>query len=593
MQPGEKNKLKQLEKIRHSLAHLLALAVTEIFPEAKLGIGPAIDNGFYYDFDLKKLAENDLSKIEGRIREFIAVDLKFKKESLTWEEAKKIFKKQPYKLELLGELRKTKTPITIYKIYEKSPGQPLFTDLCAGPHIKSAKEIDPAGFKLSKIAGAYWRGDEKNTQMQRIYGLAFSSAGELKEYEEQTAEAERRDHRRLGAELGLFLISDEVGQGLPIYLPKGAMLRHLIMDFAFNTYLKNGYQPVATPHIASEKLWSRSGHLDFYKDSLYSSFGIENENYRLKPMNCPLHIQIYKNKTHSYRDLPIRYTEMGTVYRYERSGTLHGLTRVRGFTQDDAHIICAPEQMPEEIKRALKLTLYILTTFGFKDFEVTLSIRDPKKKSDFIGADKDWRMAEAALKYAMKETGLSSFKYDVGGAVFYGPKIDVKVKDAIGRKWQLSTIQFDFNLPHRFGMTYIDEKGEEKEPLMIHRALLGSIDRFMGVYIEHTAGAFPLWLAPAQISVMAISDKFSDYARKVAAGLADNCFRLETTDANKTIGKRIREAELQKIPYIIVVGSKEKDNGTVNVRHYQRGQEGEMSLEKFIAKAKSEIEKKI
>jgi len=593
MQPGEKNKLKQLEKIRHSLAHLLALAVTEIFPEAKLGIGPAIDNGFYYDFDLKKLAENDLSKIEGRIREFIAVDLKFKKESLTWEEAKKIFKKQPYKLELLGELRKTKTPITIYKIYEKSPGQPLFTDLCAGPHIKSAKEIDPAGFKLSKIAGAYWRGDEKNTQMQRIYGLAFSSAGELKEYEEQTAEAERRDHRRLGAELGLFLISDEVGQGLPIYLPKGAMLFHLIMDFAFNTYLKNGYQPVATPHIASEKLWSRSGHLDFYKDSLYSSFGIENENYRLKPMNCPLHIQIYKNKTHSYRDLPIRYTEMGTVYRYERSGTLHGLTRVRGFTQDDAHIICAPEQMPEEIKRALKLTLYILTTFGFKDFEVTLSIRDPKKKSDFIGADKDWRMAEAALKYAMKETGLSSFKYDVGGAVFYGPKIDVKVKDAIGRKWQLSTIQFDFNLPHRFGMTYIDEKGEEKEPLMIHRALLGSIDRFMGVYIEHTAGAFPLWLAPAQISVMAISDKFSDYARKVAAELADNCFRLETTDANKTIGKRIREAELQKIPYIIVVGSKEKDNGTVNVRHYQRGQEGEMSLEKFIAKAKSEIEKKI
>ncbi len=593
MQPGEKNKLKQLEKIRHSLAHLLALAVTEIFPEAKLGIGPAIDNGFYYDFDLKKLAENDLSKIEGRIREFIAVDLKFKKESLTWEEAKKIFKKQPYKLELLKELRRTKTPITIYKIYEKSPGQSLFTDLCAGPHIKSAKEIDPAGFKLSKIAGAYWRGDEKNTQMQRIYGLAFPSAGELKKYEEQTAEAERRDHRRLGAELGLFLISDEVGQGLPIYLPKGAMLRHLIMDFAFNTYLKNGYQPVATPHIASEKLWSRSGHLDFYKDSLYSSFGIEDENYRLKPMNCPLHIQIYKNKTHSYRDLPIRYTEMGTVYRYERSGTLHGLTRVRGFTQDDAHIICAPEQMPEEIKRALKLTLYILTTFGFKDFEVTLSIRDPKKKSDFIGADKDWRMAEAALKYAMKETGLSSFKYDVGGAVFYGPKIDVKVKDAIGRKWQLSTIQFDFNLPHRFGMTYIDEKGEEKEPLMIHRALLGSIDRFMGVYIEHTAGAFPLWLAPVQISVMAISDKFSDYARKVAAELADNCFRLETTDANKTIGKRIREAELQKIPYIIVVGGKEKDNGTVNVRHYQRGQEGEMSLEKFIAKAKSEIEKKI
>jgi threonyl-tRNA synthetase len=593
MQSSEKDKLKQLGKIRHSLAHLLALAVAEKFPGVKLGIGPAIENGFYYDFDLKKLAETDLPKIEERVRELIGEELKFKKETLTYPEAKKIFKDQPYKLELLAELRKAKTAISVYEIYRTKPSQPLFTDLCAGPHVKSTREIDPKSFKLTTIAGAYWRGDEKNPQMQRIYGLAFDSGRELKEYEEQAAEAERRDHRRLGAELELFLLSDEVGQGLPIYLPKGAMLRHLIMDFALNTYFKNGYQPVATPHIASEKLWSHSGHLGFYKDSMFAGFGIEGENYRLKPMNCPLHIQIYKNKPRSYRDLPIRYTEMGTVYRYERSGTLHGLTRVRGLTQDDAHIICSKEQMPEEIRKALKLTLYMLTTFGFKDFEVTLSVRDPKKKTDFIGADRDWKRAEEALKYAMKETGFPSFEYDIGGAAFYGPKVDVKVKDAIGRKWQLSTIQLDFNLPHRFGMTYVNEKGKEEEPVMIHRALLGSLDRFMGVFIEHTAGAFPLWLAPVQIRVMAISDKFSGYAEKITEELKADGFRTEMTEAGETIGKRIREAELQKIPYVLVVGAKEKDEKTVSVRHYRRGQEGATTLADFSARARQEIEQKI
>lgn len=585
-------KAPNLDVIRHSISHVVALATFEKFPKVKLGIGPTIENGFYYDFDLKEITDKDLAEIEGRTRELLGKGLKFKKEIVAPGEAKKIFKDQPFKLELIDELKVQKKTITVYKTYEKSPKEPLFIDLCSGPHVKSTKEIDPQAFKLTTIAGAYWKGDEKNKMLQRIYGLAFSSKKELDEFLARQTEAEKRDHRKLGAELELFMISDEVGQGLPLFLPKGARLRHEIMTFALNTYLKNGYEMVTTPHIGSKKLWDRSGHTGFYKDSMYAPFGIEGEDYLLKPMNCPMHIQLYKNKTHSYRDLPIRWTEMGTVYRYERSGTLHGLTRVRGFTQDDAHIFCAPEQIENEIKKALKLTIYILGAFGFKELEVSLSIRDPKKKKDFIGADKDWAMAEKALKLALEEMGFKDFTYDVGGAAFYGPKIDIKVNDAIGRKWQLSTIQFDFNEPTRFDMTYIDDKGKEQRPLMVHRALLGSLERFMGVYVEHVAGAFPVWIAPVQAVVIPISEKFNGYAEEVAKKFIDNDLRVELYSAAETLGRRIRTAEMQKIPYILIVGEMEMKSNTVSVRKRGEGDLGARPTTAFIDAIKKEIEDK-
>lgn len=587
---GEKiAKAPSLEAVRHSISHVVALATLERFPKTKLGIGPTIENGFYYDFGIKEISEDDLKAIEGRARELLKQGLKFKKEIVTPAEAKKIFKDQPFKLELVDELKKQKKPLSVYKTYDKSPKDPLFIDLCSGPHVKSTSEIDPEAFKLTSIAGAYWRGDEKNPMLQRIYGLAFDSKKELDDYLIMQAEAEKRDHRKLGAELELFMISDEVGQGLPLFLPKGARLKHEIMNFALNTYLKNGYELVNTPHIGSEKLWDRSGHTGFYKESMYSPFGIEGENYLLKPMNCPLHIQLYKSKPRSYRDLPIRWTEMGTVYRYERSGTLHGLTRVRGFTQDDAHIFCTPEQIEDEVKKALKLTMYILGAFGFKDLETNLSIRDPKKKGDFIGADKDWAMAEKALKAALEEMGFKDFSYDVGGAAFYGPKIDIKVSDAIGRKWQLSTIQFDFNEPSRFDMTYVDQQGKEQRPLMVHRALLGSLERFMGVYIEHVAGAFPVWIAPVQAVVIPVSEKFNGYAEEIKAKLEAEDIRLELYSSAETLGRRIRTAEMQKIPYILIVGDAEMKSQSVSVRKRGEGDLGPKPLDAFIADLKQEI----
>lgn len=586
------NSQKTLEKIRHSLAHLLAMAVLEKKPEARQGIGPVIENGFYYDFDLDKITPEDLPEIEKTMKGLIRQNLIFKKRTVTFAEAKKIFSHNPYKLELINELKKEAQPITIYETRQRSEKQPLFVDLCAGPHVKSTAEINPDAFHLTKIAGAYWRGDEKNKMLQRIYGVAFKTAKELRDFIEQQKEAEARDHRKLGAELDLFLISDEVGQGLPLFLPAGARLRHEIMMFALNTYLAHGYELVNTPHIGRAKLWQQSGHLKFYKENMYAPFGIEGENYLLKPMNCPMHIQLYKYKIRSYRDLPIRFTEMGTVYRYEKSGTLHGLTRVRGFTQDDAHIICTPEQIEDEIKKALKLTLYILKTFGFKDFEMNLSVRDPKQKTNFIGSDAKWRMAEQSLKKALRDLGFTKFVYDIGGAVFYGPKIDVKVRDALGRQWQLSTIQFDFNLPERFGLFYIDQKGKPAEPFMIHRALLGSLERFIGVYIEHTGGAFPLWVAPYQVAIIPVSEKFQRYAKQVQEALNQNQVRTISLGAAETLSKRIRQAEKTKIPYIVVVGQNEEKNKTVSLRQRGKGDIGVHKLDNFIERLKKEIKAK-
>ena len=583
-------KSSKVEILRHSLAHIMAAAVLEMFPQSQLGVGPAIEDGFYHDIDVRggEINPEMLPKIEQKMRELIKKNLPFKKTTQPIAKALKEAKdkKLKYRAELINDLKKEgEKTVSFYQIGD-------FTNLCKGPHIQSTQEINPKAFKLTKIAGAYWRGNEKNTMLTRVYGVAFATEKELKDYLNQQAEAEKRDHRVLGQKLELFMFNDEVGQGLPLWMPRGAFLRHKIMEFAFNTYLENGYDPVSTPHIASEKLWRHSGHLGFYKDSMYDSFGIEGEEYLLKPMNCPLQVQIYNSRPRSYRELPLRWTEMGTVYRYEKSGTLHGLTRVRGFTQDDAHIICRPEQLHRELVEVIKLTLYILETFGFKDFEVNLSTRDPKNKGKFAGTDQGWNKAESALKKAVKAAGFKSYVTDVGGAVFYGPKIDIKVADSLNRKWQISTIQFDFNLPGRFKMQYIDQNGKKQEPYMIHRALLGSLERFIGVYIEHTEGAFPVWLSPVQAQVIPIGQKFNAYAETVANKLKKENIRVELNNNDETLGKKIRQGELQKIPYLLIVGEKEQKTQSVAVRNRKKGDLGPMKISQFVEKIKEEIEKK-
>jgi len=586
--------MKDINKKRHSLSHLLAMAVLEKFPRAKLGIGPTIENGFYYDFDGIKISDEDLPKLEKAMLELIAQDLKFIKKNITTAEAKKIFsakggsalggKNQPYKLELIKELIKNKKSITIYKSGD-------FTDLCAGPHVKSTKEINPEGFKLVKTAGAYWRGSEKNKMLTRIYGLAFETKKDLEDYLKLQEEAEKRDHRKIGKDLELFIIDETVGQGLPLWLPRGAIMRQVMEDFVLKEYLKNGYQLVRTPHIGSEKLFGISGHLDFYKESMYAPVEIENEKYYLKPMNCPMHIRIYQNSPKSYRDLPVRYTELGTVYRYEKSGTLHGLIRVRGFTQDDGHILCREDQLGEEIFRAVKLTKHILESFGFRNFKVALSVRDLKNKKKYLGNDKDWKKSEEALIKGIKEAGWN-YEREEGEAVFYGPKMDIKTTDAIGREWQISTLQVDFNLPKKFDVFYTDKDGKKKQVFMLHRALLGSLERFVGILIEHYAGAFPVWLSPVQTRILPVSEKFNDYAEKILEELKNADVRTEIGESNETLGKRIRSAELQKIPYILVVGEKEKQAGTVAVRERGKGDLGAIPLKNFIEKIKKEISEK-
>ncbi len=578
-------KEQKIDKIRHSLAHIMATAVLEKHPNAKLGIGPVIENGFYYDFDFNSpISEKEFGNIEKRIRKIIKKDIKFKKKFVTYSEAKKIFKGNPYKLELIEELNKDKKKISIYESGN-------FIDLCSGPHIKSTSEINPDAFKITHLAGAYWKGNEKNKQLTRIYAVAFETKKELGKYLQMREEAEKRDHLKLGKDLELFTINEEVGQGLPLWLPNGAIIKYHVEKYILEKYMKYGYVPISTPHIGNEELFKTSGHLQNYNESMYSPIEIDDEKYYLKPMNCPFHLMIYKNSQKSYRDLPIRYTELGTVYRYERSGTLRGLTRVRGFTQDDGHIICTPEQLEGEILKALKLTKEVLQTLGFKEFRVALSVRGKKNKKDYLGKDKDWEKAKKALAKGLEKMKLE-YKTEEGEAAFYGPKIDVKVKDAIGREWQISTLQLDFNLPERFDMVYIDEKGKKVRPFMLHRALLGSIERFIGLLIENYAGNFPTWLSPKQVAILPISEKQLSYAEKINKMLQENDIRSEVFGENQTLGKKIREAETKKIPYILVVGDKEKKSLSVNVRNHKKQTNKSMKIERFVKDIKEEIEKR-
>ncbi len=577
----------KINTIRHSLSHIMAHAVLDLFGEkVKFGIGPTIENGFYYDFEIvevdksgskrkltqKTLTPQDLSRIEKRMRELIKQDIKFEKKAVSKTQAKKLFKDQPYKLELINDIKGKE--VIIYRSGN-------FVDLCSGPHLRStlqAKQIINA-FKLTKIAGAYWKGNEKNPMLQRIYGVAFETEKKLKEYLKKQEEAEKRDHRLLGRKLKLFMFNERVGCGLPLWLPKGSTLRHTIEEYLYKELNKNGYQWVTTPHIANIELWKASGHWQLYRESMYSPIQVENEQYLLKPMNCPFHVHIYNSEIRSYKDLPIRFAELGTVYRYERSGTLHGLTRVRGFTQDDAHIICTPDQLAKELKKNLKHGFKMLKDFGFKNYDIYLATRPEK----FAGTSKNWEKATKSLKHVLKELKLN-YKTDPGGGVFYGPKIDIKIKDSLGREWQCTTIQFDFNLPEKFNMNYIDKDGKKQKPYMIHRALLGSIERFIGVLLEHYAGALPLWLSPEQIWIVPVGNSHNKYARQIAKELERNNLRVEVKDENETVSKKIREGELQKIPYMLVVGDKEKKDNSVRVRDREKGDIGMMKTEKFISK---------
>ena len=571
----------------------MAEAVLEKFPEAKIAIGPAIADGFYYDFELPRaLTPEDLDDIESRMKQIIRGNHPFEYKEVTAEEAKQIFADQPYKLELIEGLEKggvdedgnpseEKVTISIYT-------QDGFTDLCRGPHVASTKEINPKAIKLLNVSGAYWRGDEKRQMLQRIYGTAFEKPEELKDYLWKQEEAKKRDHRKLGKELELFTISEEVGQGLVLWLPKGAKIRKLIENFWSEEHEKAGYEFVYTPHIGKANLWETSGHLGFYKDNMYSPIDIEGQQYFIKPMNCPFHIAIYKNSTKSYRDLPIRYCEEGTVYRYERSGTLHGLTRVRGFTQDDAHLFCREDQMPAEIDRVVEFSIHILRSFGFQEFSAYLSTKPEKS----VGDPERWEAAEAALEASLKRHNLP-YEVDEGGGAFYGPKIDFKVNDAIGREWQLSTIQFDFNLPERFDVTYVGEDGQLKRPYMIHRALLGSLERFFGVLIEHYAGAFPAWLAPIQVELIPIADRHIDYAKEVADQLRANGIRCEVNAGSDRMNAKIRDAQKQKIPYMLILGDKEAEEKGVSLRMRSGENPGSMSVDEFIALVKKQVAEKI
>ena len=584
----------ELYRIRHSAAHVMAQAVLEMFPEAKIAIGPPIENGFYYDFDLPRpLTPEDLEKIEARMREIIKGKHPFIRREVTPEEARQIFKDQPYKLELIDDILSRGTDeygnplpegeqpkLTTYK-------HDTFEDLCRGPHVEHTGQIPVNALKLLNVAGAYWRGDERRPMLQRIYGTAWKTPKELRQYLKWLEEVKKRDHRRLGKELDLFSTHPDVGAGLILWHPKGAFIRHKMEEFAKEEHLKHGYQFVYTPHIGKSILWERSGHLDFYRENMYAPMDIDGQDYYIKPMNCPFHIMIYKSKIRSYRDLPLRFAEWGTVYRYERTGVLHGLMRVRGFTQDDAHLFCRPDQMPEEIDKVLQFTLHILRSFGFEDFEAYLSTKPEKA----VGSDEMWHDAEKALEEALQRAGLP-YEIDEGGGAFYGPKIDIKLKDALGRTWQCSTIQFDFNLPERFDLTYVGEDGKEHRPYMIHRALLGSMERFFGVMIEHFAGAFPVWLMPVQVRVIPITERHNTYAQQVVARLQDVGIRAEADLGNERMNAKIRDAQLEKIPYMLIVGDKEVEQGTVSLRTRTGEKVNNVPLEQIIERVHKAVREK-
>ena len=581
----------ELYRIRHSSAHVMAQAVMEMFPgEAKVAIGPPIDEGFYYDFDLPRpLTPEDLEVIEGRMREIIDGDFEFEKRVVSADEARELFEDQPYKLELIaglegggvdeyGEPTEAAPEISVYT-------HDTFVDLCRGPHLERTGQINPGGLKLLSVAGAYWRGDENRPMLQRIYGTAWKSGEELEQYLWKLEEAKKRDHRVLGRELDLFSVSEDVGPGLILWHPKGGMIRKLAEDFSRAEHEKAGYDFVYTPHIGKSKLWEISGHLEWFADAMYPPVEIEEQKYYLKPMNCPFHIQIYKSRTRSYRDLPLRYAEWGTVYRYERSGTLHGLLRVRGLTQDDAHLFCRPDQMPEEIDRTLEFSLHILRSFGFDDIHAYLATRDPDKAA---GSAEQWEAPTEALRDSLERAGLP-YQVDEAEATFYGPKIDLKVNDSLDREWQLSTIQFDFFLPERFGLSYVGEDGAEHQPYMIHRALMGAMERFFGTLIEHHAGAFPVWLAPVQVSLIPIADRHQEYARGVADQLREAGLRVEVDERSERMNAKIRDAQVQKVPYMLIMGDRDAEANQVSVRLRSQEDLGGMSIEAFIERAREDI----
>ncbi len=560
-----------LARMRHSAAHLMAGAVVDLMPGAKLGIGPAIEDGFYYDFDLTHpLSQDDLLKIEERMRQVQTAHSDYEYRPVTRQEALKMFAGQPYKLQLIQDL----PPEAQLSIYSHDN----FVDLCRGPHVPNTGDIGP--FKLLSVAGAYWRGSEKNPMLQRIYGTAWRTQEELDAYLHRLEEAERRDHRRLGKELDLFSIHEEAGAGLIYWHPKGGLMRVLIENVWREEHLKADYDIVYSPHIGKSWLWETSGHLDFYRESMYDPMVVDGQDYYVKPMNCPFHILMYKSKRRSYRELPLRWAELGTVYRYERSGVLHGLLRVRGFTQDDAHIFCRPDQVEDEIRRVLDFTMHILGIMGFHEFEIYLSTRPDK----YVGEIEKWEMAESALRRALQAKKLD-YKVDEGGGAFYGPKIDMKIKDSLGRAWQCTTVQFDFNLPERFDMVYVGEDGQEHRPFMVHRALLGSIERFFGVLIEHFGGAFPVWMSPVQAVVIPISDvKHMDYAAEVVSQLKAAGLRAHLDDRRDRMGSKIRDAQLQKIPYMLIIGDKELESGAVSVRLRSGEDLGAMPLAELTAR---------
>jgi len=570
----------KLEKVRHSTAHVMAEAVMKMFPEAKIAIGPSIENGFYYDFDLPRaLKPEDLEEIEATMKEIIARNVPFTRESISRDEAKVRFSDQPYKLELINDLPEDEE-ISIYT-------QDTFTDLCRGPHVENTVELNGDAFKLLSIAGAYWRGKETNPMLQRIYGTAWSTPKELRVYLQKLKEIEKRDHRKLGKELDLFSTHEEAGAGLVYWHPLGSRIRLAIEDFWKHEHFRNGYEILHTPHLGKSWLWETSGHLDFYREGMYSSMEVDEQDYFIKPMNCPFHIMIYKTALRSYRELPLRWAELGTVYRYERSGVLHGLMRVRGFTQDDAHIICTPDQIEDEILEVLRFSLKMWKAFGFSEIKAYLATRPEKS----VGSEENWAQAGDSLKKAIIAEGLD-YEVDHGGGAFYGPKIDLKIHDALGREWQMTTIQFDFNLPERFDMTFVDHDGKEKRPYMVHRALLGSLERFFGVLIEHYGGAFPVWLSPVQVVVIPVAPPFNDYAEKVYNLLKEADIRCELDAGEQRMNAKIRNAQNRKIPYMLILGEKEQIEEKVSIRPRQGEQVHGLSMDECISFISEKIEKK-
>ena len=566
-----------LDVIRHSTAHLMAQAVKRLFPSAQVTIGPVIEDGFYYDFAFERaFTPEDLEKIEAEMEKIAAEDLKVERSVMPRDEAVSFFRAmgEQYKAQIIADIPSNE-PISLYK-------QGDFIDLCRGPHVPGTGKLQ--AFKLMKVAGAYWRGDSRNEMLQRIYGTAWSDKKALKEYLHRLEEAERRDHRRIGRELDLFSIQEDAGGGLVFWHPKGARIRRAIEDYWRDRHEKAGYELLFTPHIALENLWHTSGHTGFYRDSMYKPLEEDEQLYQLKPMNCPFHILVFKDRLRSYRELPFRWAELGTVYRHEMSGALHGLMRVRGFTQDDAHIFCREEQIESEIMAILDLTLSMLQDFGFHQYEINLSTRPEQS----VGSDAIWEKATAALKAALEHKGLA-YAVDEGGGAFYGPKIDIKIQDAIGRKWQCSTVQLDFNLPERFELEYVAEDGQKHRPIMIHRALLGSIERFFGVLIEHYEGKFPVWLAPVQVAVMSITDRQAEYAQQLAQTLVSRGIRANVDLRNEKIGFKIREHTLQRVPYLLVVGDREVENHTVAVRTRGGKDLGTMALDAFVDKVIADV----